>query len=152
MDEDILQEKIKAYRESLKEAKPDLDVALLMRILDMVNGDSEIKVAINPIAEGGEWDPKAPTYAVNGVKEMEDRRLALRVSDEKHGIAAYKLEEQYKKHLKHSKGEKMPVLFTRKGEVVKLTDVFSHALVREMWAGMPFDVVLAVKENRPSAE
>ena len=151
-DEDILAEKIKAYRESLKHQKPDLDLELLMRILDMVNGESEVKIAIDPVDEDGGWSADAPTYAVRGVTKLEDGRIALRANAEHHGIEADTLYSQLKKALKHTKGSNAPVIFVRKGEVITLTDVYSHSLVRQVYAGMPFDVVLAVTEKKTKIE
>ena len=144
--EEIWAEKIKAYRESIKQEKPDLDVALLLRILDLVNESSEVKVAIEPINEEGEWSSSAPTYAVKGIEKLDDGRVALRTSNEKHGIEAGDLYTKLKKEFRHGSGDKAPVLFVRHGEVTQLTEAYSHALVREQWAGMPFDVILAVKE------
>ena len=152
--DDILKEKIKAYRESLNKSVPDLDIALLLRILDMVNDDSEVKVAISPVDPEGGWSSSAPTYAVLGTKTSDDGRIELRVNDQKHGIAADALYTQLKKALKHASGSGMPVFFTHKGEETKLTDVYSHSLVRNVYAGMPFDVVLATsqKESAEPAE
>ena len=143
MDDDVMREKIKAYRESLKEEKPELDIALLFRILDMVNESSEVKVAVNPVGEEGEWSSDAPTYGVSGVTTLDDGRVALTVKNDKHGIEAGDLYLKLKKQFKRTKGEKVPVLYVHKEQVTTLTDVYSHALVRQMWAGMPFDVVLA---------
>lgn len=143
MDE-VWAEKIKAYRDSIKEAKPDLDIALLFRILDIVNESSEVKVAINPVSDEG-WSSEAPTYAVAGVKRLDDGRVALRVNDEKHGMEAGTLYTKLKKEFKHVSGEKVPVLFVHGETVTQLTDAYSHALVRQQWAGMPFDLVLAVR-------
>ena len=148
IDDDILKEKIKAYRESLKGEVPDLDIELLMKVLDMVNESSEVKVAISPVTEGGGWDPNAPTYAVAGITTLDDGRISLRVHDERHGIEAGTLYLKIKKALKRRSGSKMPVIFSRKGNIVQLTDVYSHALVRQMYAGMPFDVVLAFSEKK----
>ena len=148
MDEDILREKVRAYRESLKEAKPDLDIALLFRILDMVNESSEVKVAVNPVDAEGGWSSDAPTYAVSGVTKLDDGRIALRVNSEKHGIEAGELYLKLKKHFRRTTGDKVPVIYVHKDEVTTLTDVYSHALVRQMWAGMPFDLVLAVTEQQ----
>ena len=145
MDE-VWEEKVKAYRESIKEAKPDLDIALLFRILDIVNESSEVKVAINPISGEGDWSSDAPTYGVTGVKRLDDGRVALRVADERHGIEAGVLYNKLKKEMKRSTGEKVPVLFVKGETVTQLTDAYSHALVREQWAGMPFDLVLAVRD------
>ena len=145
MDE-VWAEKIKAYRESIKEAKPDLDIALLFRILDIVNESSEVKVAINPVSSEGEWSSDAPTYAVSGVRKLDDGRVALRVSDERHGMEAGTLYTQLKKQFRRTSGERVPVLFVKGETVTQLTDAYSHALVREQWAGMPFDLVLAVRD------
>ncbi|MBQ9000845.1 MAG: hypothetical protein IJ087_03225 [Eggerthellaceae bacterium] len=144
MDE-VWEEKVKAYRESIKQEKPELDIALLFRILDIVNESSEVKVAIDPIGEEGDWSSNAPTYAVTGVTKLDDGRVALRAADEHHGIEAGALYNKLKKEMKRSTGEKVPVLFAKGETVTQLTDVFSHALVREQWAGMPFDLVLAVR-------
>lgn len=145
MDE-VWAERIKAYRESLKSAKPDLDMALLFRILDIVNESSEVKVAVEPIGEDGEWSSDAPTYAVKGIKHLDDGRVALHASSEKHGIEAGDLYLKLKKEFKRTSGEKVPVLFAKGEKVIQLTDAYSHALVREQWAGMPFDLVLAIRE------
>ena len=145
MDE-VWEEKIKAYRNSIKEAKPDLDIALLLRILDLVNESSEVKVAIDPIDKEGGWSSDAPTYAVTGVRKLDDGRVVLRVNDEKHGIEAGDLYTKLKREFKRGSGDKAPVLFARGDKVTQLTDAYSHALVREQWAGMPFDLILAVKE------
>ena len=145
MDE-VWAEKIKAYRDSIKEEKPDLDIELLLRILDIVNESSEVKVALNPIGEEGEWSSDAPTYAVKGVTRLDDGRVALRVNDEKHGMEAGELYIKLKKEFKRSASKKVPVLFVRGEKVTQLTDAYSHALVNEQWAGMPFDVVLAVRD------
>ena len=99
--EDILREKIRAYRAMLDEEKPELDIELLMRVLDMVNDESEVKVAIDPVDPEGGWVPGAPTYAVAGIRELDDGRLALRVHDEKHGIAAEVLYSQLQKEFRH---------------------------------------------------
>lgn len=146
MDE-VWGEKIKAYRESLKGPKPDLDMSLLFRILDVVNESSEVHVAINPVDDEAGWSSDAPTYAVAGVCRLDDGRIALRVNSEKHGMEAGDLYVKLKHELKHVQVDKMPVLYVRGEKVVQLTDAYSHSLVREMWAGMPFDLVLAVDED-----
>lgn len=145
MDE-VWEEKIKAYRETLKGPKPDLDMALLFRILDIVNESSEVKVAVNPVDADGGWSSEAPTYAVTGIRKLDDGRVALRVNDERHGIEAGDLYMKLKREFKHESGKKVPVLYVRGENIVELTDAYSHALVREMWAGMPFDLVLATSE------
>lgn len=149
MDE-IWEDKIKEYREMVKRDKPELDIELLFRILDIVNESSEVKVAIEPINERGEWTSDAPTYSVRGVTRLEDGRVALTVKSDKHGIEAGDLFLKLKKEFKHGNASKAPVLFVHKEKVTQLTEAYSHALVREQWAGMPFDVVLAVKQQQSS--
>ena len=151
MDE-VWAEKIREYKESLKQAKPDLDIALLFKILDLVNESSEVKIAINPISDDGEWHSDAPTWAVGGITDLPDGRVALRVKDDKHGIEAGELFVRLKKKFKRKPVDKVPVLFVKGETVTQLTDAYSHALVREKWAGMPFDLVLAVKEDKKKEE
>lgn len=150
---DILQDKIKQYREMLKKEKPELDIELLFRILRIMNDASEVHVAIDPIAEDGQWTSSAPTYAVSGVTELNDGRVALRVNNEKQGMSVENLEKKLRKALGRDRGTGKPVLFVRGDAVTQLTDAYSHALVREKWAGLPFDLVLAIKtEKKPEAE
>lgn len=148
LDEDVLREKIKQYKEMLKQEKPDLDMELLLRVFSLVNEESEVKVALEPIGDEGEWVSSATTYAVSGVRELDDGRIALRVNDEKHGIAVGKLEPQLRKAFRHKTPYKAPVFFMHKNEEVKLTEVYSHALVRQVYAGLPSDVILATKKEK----
>ena len=145
--EDVLLERIQAYRELLKGPKPDLDIELLFRILDLVDESSEVHVAMNPVDDEGGWSSDAPKWAVSGVIHLDDGRVALRVRDDRHGIEAGKLYLRLKKEFKRQSGAKVPVLFVRGEKVTQLTDAYSHALVREEWAGMPFDLVLAVRTD-----
>ena len=150
---DVMQEKIKQYREMLKKEKPELDIELLFRIMRIMNDSSEVHVGIDPIAEDGKWTSNAPTYAVSGVTTLDDGRVALRVNNEKHGITVDNLERKLRKLFKHDRGTGKPVLFVRGDTVTQLTEAYSHALVREKWAGLPFDLVLAIKtEKKPEVE
>ena len=146
-DDSVMREKIQAYRDSLQGEKPELDIALLFKILDTVNDASEVHVAIDPIGEDGNWSSDAETWACAGVKRLDDGRVVLRVHDEHHGISADDLYLKLKREFKRESGKGVPVLYIRNGEVTQLTDAYSHALVKEMWAGMPFDLVLAVREE-----
>ena len=146
--DDVLLEKIREYRKLLKMDKPELDMALFLKILDITNESSEVKVAINPLSDEGEWASDAPTWAVGGVTVLDDGRVALRVKDDRHGMEAGDLQVRLKKQFKRSTGDGVPVLFVQGETVTQLTDAYSHALVREKWAGMPFDLVLAVKEKK----
>ena len=151
--DDVLQQKIKEYKEMLKKKKPDLDMELLFRIMRIMNDSSEVHVAIDPIAEDGQWMSNAPTYAVSGIRELDDGRIALRVNSESHGLTVGDLMPKLRKAFKHRSVVGAPVLFVQGETVTQLTEAYSHALVREKWAGLPFDLVLAVKtEKAPTAE
>lgn len=143
--DDALQETIQEYRRMLKTTKPDLDIALLFRIFNLMNDSSEVHVAINPVTDEGDWSSSAPTYAVSGVTRLSDGRIALRVNSERHGITVDELSLMLRQELKRDSGATRPVLYVRNDEVTQLTDAYSHALVRDTWAGLPFDLVLAIK-------
>lgn len=149
MDDDVLQEKIREYRKMLKLDRPDLDLALLLKILDIMNDSSEVKVAIEPVSESGEWIADTPTYTVCNVKRLDDGRLVLRVNNEKHGMTVGDLYVKLTKEMKRTTGKSVPVLFMKGSEVVQLTEAFSHTMTNEQWAGLPFDLVLGVRK-RPS--
>ena len=58
-------------------------------------------------------------------------------------FSADKMLEQIDKLKKNLHGLKGPVMLELPdGKKVKLTDAFSHAFVKTVWAGMPFDLVL----------
>lgn len=152
--DDVLLEKIREYRKLLKMDKPELDMALFLKILDITNESSEVKVALEPVSESGEWISDTPTYSVCGVKRLEDGRLALRVNKEKRAMAAGDLYEKLKKELKKSSGDSMPVLFLQGDAVIQLTEAFSHSMTNDQWAGLPFDLVLGVRKraNKPQED
>ena len=152
--DDVLLEKIREYRKLLKMDKPELDMALFLKILDITNESSEVKVALEPVSESGEWISDTPTYSVCGVKRLEDGRLALRVNKEKRAMAAGDLYEKLKKELKQSSGDSMPVLFLQGDAVTQLTEAFSHSMTTDQWAGLPFDLVLGVRKraNKPQED
>ena len=79
-------------------------------------------------------------------------RYALRVNTEKHGISVDELMRKLRKAYKHDRGTGKPVYFTYGETVTQLTDAYSHALVRQQWAGLPFDLVLAVKTEGKDAK
>lgn len=145
--DDVLIEKIREYRKMLKLDKPDLDMALLLKILDITNESSEVFVTLEPVTESGEWISDAQQYAVCGIKRLDDGRIVMRVNQEKHGMAAGDLHEQLKKLLKHTTGSKVPVLFMKGEEITQLSEAFSHSLINDQWAGLPFNIVLGVRKR-----
>lgn len=149
--DDVLLEKIREYRKMLKLDKPDLDLALLLKILDIMNESSEVFIALEPVTETGEWVSDTPKYAVRGLKKLDDGRLVLTTSNDKHGMHAGDLFMKLKKELKRATGMGVPVLFLKGDEAVQLTEAFSHSMDNEKWAGLPFDLVLGVRK-RPVEE
>ena len=84
MDE-VWAEKIKAYRDSIKEEKPDLDIELLLRILDIVNESSEMHSGIAAIPL--EADERMQVgYIMHN--ERRPGSLLLRYIDELHQVIA----------------------------------------------------------------
>ena len=145
--DDVLIEKIREYRKMLKMDKPDLDMALFMKILDITNESSEVKVAIEPVAETGEWLSDTPSFSVCGLKRLDDGRLVMRVNKDKPAMHAGDLFAKLKKELKNTPGDGMPLLFMKGDEVIQLTEAFSHSMTNERWAGLPFDLVLGVRKR-----
>lgn len=150
--DDVMQQRIREYRESLKKQKPDLDMELLFRIMRIMNDASEVRVSIDPLDEDGQWSKNAPTYGVAGVIQLEDGRLALRVTSDKHGITVENLEAKLRKEFKHRSPVGVPVIYVHGETVTQLTEAYSHALVREKWAGLPFDLILAIKTEKKKEE
>ena len=146
--DDVMQQMIREYRETLKKEKPELDMELLFRIMRLMNDASEVHVAIDPLTDEGEWAKDAPSYGVSGVTVLDDGRVALRVSNEKHGISIEKLESKLRKEFKHRSPVGAPVLYVHGETVTQLTEAYSHALVRDKWAGLPFDLILAIKTEK----
>lgn len=149
-EEDALQLRIKQFKESLKKSIPDMDVNLLVRILKLMHSGSEVFVAVNPIHDDDSWVKDNPKYAVKGIKRLEDGRLLLRTTSEKHGIEAGDLLPAVRRELKKGLSDRAKIVFMRKEELVEITDAFSHSIVREHWSGLPFDLILAtVTEKVP---
>lgn len=148
-EDDVLYKRIKEFKESLKKSIPDMDVNLLLRILKLVNGSSEVFVAINPVHDDHSWVKDNPKYAVKGVKRTDDGRLLLRTTAEKHGMEASDLRDAVKREVKKGLSDRAKLVFLRKDEIVEITDAFSHPMVREHWSGLPFDLILATVTERP---
>ena len=148
--DNVMQQKIREYRESLKKEKPELDMELLFRIMRLMNDASEVHVAIDPLSDDGQWEKNAPSYGVAGVTVLDDGRVALRVHNEKHGMTVDKLESKLRKEFKHRSPVGAPVLYVHGDTVTQLTEAYSHALVRDKWAGLPFDLILAIKTDKKS--
>lgn len=148
VDNDVLQERIREFKESLKRELPDMDVSLLLRILDIVNDSSEMFVASNPLHDDNSWVKDCPKFAVSGIEVTPEGKLMMRLSSEKHGLHAEDLKSRVKRAVKGGLSDRAQIVFTRKGDEVRITDAFSHTLVREHWSGMPFDIILASVTER----
>lgn len=152
IEDDPLHQKVEEFKASLQKTTPDMNVSLLLRVLDVVNESSEVKYAFDPIDDQG-WVTGTEENAVGGAHVTDDGKLCLTLKSEKHGIAAGKLYSQVHKLSKKGCADSASIVVMRKGEEVKVTDIFSHSMVRQMWAGLPFDVVMVTKVDRkPEAE
>ncbi|MBQ9041309.1 MAG: hypothetical protein IJ111_00675 [Eggerthellaceae bacterium] len=152
VEDDPLHQKVEEFKASLQKVTPEMDVSLLLRVLDVVNESSEVKYAFDAIDEQG-WKTGTEEIAVGGARVTDDGKLCLTLKSEKHGIEAGKLYSQARKLNKKGCADSASIVVMRKGEEMQVTDIFSHSMVRQMWAGLPFDVVMVTKvDHKPEAE
>ena len=150
LEDDVLQERIREFKESLKNNVPDMDVGLLLRILHIVNESSEMFVASNPLHDDNSWVKDCPRFAITGFEITDDGKLRLRLSSDLHGMAAGTLYDRLNRAVRKGLSDRAKIVYVYKGEEIQVTDAFSHTVVRKHWAGLPFDIVLAsVTEKVP---
>ena len=143
VEDDALRSAIKSYKEAMRRPAQDLDVEYLIKTLKYINSSSPIKVACNPVDRHREWISGTPLYNVGKIYVDEDHHLTLRMRSDNTEFSAEKMLEKIAKLKKNLHGLKGPVMLELPdGKKVKLTDAFSHAFVKTVWAGMPFDLVL----------
>lgn len=145
---DAMQAKIKQWREANKEAPRDFDFGMLCTIVDALNDSSAVKVACNPLDEERNWVPDAVCRNVGKVDVDDQGRLVLAVRHDKEELPVEKLALQIRQLKKRRPADQSPVMLKISDtKTVRITDAYSHALVRDSWAGLPFDLVLAYYEN-----
>ena len=152
-DQNVLHEKIKEWKKAHKGAPRDLDFAFFCEILRFVNGSSPVKVACNPTSQAGEWVPGTECRSVAKAEVDDKGRLVLRLKSDKTGLSADKLYEQVQHLKKRVAGGKSPVMVKiSETKTIQITDAYSHSLVKQHWAGLPFDLVFAYYDEEKRVE
>ena len=143
-------EKVREYKKMLAETKPDMDISLLLRIIDVMNSSGEVFVAVNPLHDDNSWVTNVQKHAVKGAALNDEGKFVLKTSTDKHGIKIDELHHIIKKTMRKGLSDRASIYFVRKEELVEITDAYSHTLVRDQWSGLPFDLILAnVTERVP---
>ena len=130
------------YRKKHPGALPDYDAKFILDILNHSNSASNIRVAINPVVDGL-WVKDARFFGITGVYVSDDHKLIFKVHRDKKTFNAEELTDRINKAMKSRPYKHIPVGFEYNEEIHKLTDMYGHSLVNEMWAGLPFDIILA---------
>ena len=149
-----LEEAVYDYRKKHPGALPDYDAKFILDILSHSNDASNIRIAINPVVDGL-WVKDAKFFGIKGCYISEDHKLIFKVHRDKKTLTAEELIERINKAMKSRPYKHIPVGFEYNDEIHKLTDMFGHSLVNDMWAGLPFDIILAettpdVSKNKAS--
>lgn len=137
-----LEEAIYDYRKKHPGPLPDYDAKFILDILHNANDSSKIRIAINPVVDGL-WVKDAKFFGITGCYVSDDHKLIFKVHRDKKTFTADELTERINKAMKSRPYKHIPVGFEYNDEIHKLTDMFGHSLVNEMWAGLPFDIILA---------
>lgn len=152
-EDDALREAIKSYKDAMRRFDQDLDVEFLLKTLKSVNDNSAVKIARNPVDKNHEWVPGTVLRNVGKVDVDDENHLTLRVRHDNTETTAEKMIDQILKVKKKLHGMQGPVMLEiSDSKKVQITDVYSHAFVKSVYAGLPFDVVLAYfeKDDEPA--
>jgi hypothetical protein len=148
----VLQEMIKQWKAEHKAKPRPLDFEMFQQILKMVNESSAVKVARNPLDEDHDWIPETTCLNVGKISQDDEGHLVLHVRHNKTEYSVDKLLTDLRRvGKKLSLGSSIMAQVSEK-KVVQITDVYSHALVKDSWAGLPFDLVFAYYEKDEKKE
>ena len=150
--QNVMMERIQEWKDAHKEEPRELDFDFFCSIIDRANESSPVKVACNPTAADGDWIPGTLCRNVSGASVDDQGRLTLHLRRDKEEMPTGKLYGQVMRLRKKVVGGASHVM-VQIGEFksVRLTDAYSHSLVNERWAGLPFDIVFAYydEDTRP---
>lgn len=138
-----LNEAVDHYKEQekAKEKPPEINVGFLKRVIDSVSDDSDIRVCIDPLDEKRRWIHDCTTLSVHDVKMDDQGRLVLYVHNDNQSITSGKLYEKIA-HMGKDLKDNAEIIFYRHDQLHKIDDIYSHTIVRNFFAGLPFDVAL----------
>lgn len=148
----VLQEMIKKWKAEHKAKPRPLDYEMFLQISNMVSDSCEIKVARNPLDEDHDWIPNTPCLGVTKIFQDSEGRLTLRATHGKSHYTVDKLHSELRRVGKKISLSSSIMVQLSDSKTVQLTDVYSHALVKDSWAGLPFDLVFAYYEEDEKKE
>ena len=137
-----LEEAIHNYRKKHPGPLPDYDAKYVLDILHRSNESSNIRIAINPVVDGI-WNKDATFFGITGCYVSDDRKLVFKVHHDRKTLTADELIERINKAMKSRPYKHIPVAFEYAEKIHPLTGMYGHSLVNDMWAGLPFDIVMA---------
>lgn len=137
-----LEEAVYDYRKKHPGPLPDYDAKYVLDTLFHANGSSNIRIAINPVSND-RWDRDARFFGITGCYVSDNHWLVFKVHRDRATLTADELIERINKAMKNYPYKHIPVAFEYGEELHKLTDMFGHSVVKDMWAGLPFDIVMA---------
>ena len=145
---DAMKETIKQWREAHKEAPRDFDFKMLCTIIGMLNDSSAVKVACSPLDEDRNWIADTVCHNVGKLDVDDEGRLLISIRGSKEECTVEKFDAQLRRLKKQRIADGSSVMLRlSETRIVKVTDAYSHALVRDSWAGLPFDFVLAYQKE-----
>lgn len=149
-ENDALRGAVKNFKDAMRKVDQDLDVDFLLKTLGMVNEHSAVKVARNPVDANHEWISGTKLHNIGKVEVDDEFHLLLHIRHDGAECTAEKLLEHIEVAKKKMHATMGPVMLqVSDSKKVQITDVFSHSLVKDMYAGVPFDVVLGYFEDDP---
>ena len=143
-EKDALHEAIKSYKDAMRAPDKDLDVDYLLKTFEYVNDISPIKVARNPIDKDRAWVHDTQLRNVKEFDVDDEGRLVIRTRGDKTEFLVEKALEQIEQLKNRHKNITGAIVLERANkEPVVITDVYSHAFASKIYAGLPFELVLA---------
>ena len=122
--------------------------SLLLKSLDKVNGNSEVKIARNAINDKREWIPGTKAYNVSKVSLTDDRKVVFSLRKDGGAMTVDQLREALEPIIKKLPLKTVPIMLQLgENKLVQLTELYAHSLVQSMWAGLPFDFVLGYNQD-----
>ena len=147
-DNDALRSAIEGYKEATRRYDQDLDVEYLLKSLEAVSECSAVKVARNPVDKNHEWIHGTELLSIGKIDVDDEFHLTLHIRHDGGECTAETMLEQIENIKSKLHGTTGPVMLALSNEKkVKLTDAFSHSFVKDVCAGLPFDVVLGYFED-----
>ena len=145
--EDPLHQAIASYKEAMRPPRQNLDVEFFYKTLSSVNESSALKIARNPIDADGKWIHETKLHNVRGIELGEGGGVIMRMRGDKTNLSIEKAIDQMDR-IRRQLGKEAPVtLVISDDKQGRITDIYSHAFVKDAWAGLPFDLVLAYFEE-----